>query len=141
MLNYVTYFHLGEIIMARFRSGKRLAILALTLVLTALSMAPLPLSILGRDSVQSVSAAVPLSSKRIVGYFVQWGIYKRNYLVKNVSVSGSAERLTHLNYAFGDVTTNYQCATADAFADYNKAFSATESVDGVGDVSSQKLKG
>jgi hypothetical protein len=29
-----------------------------------------------------VGAAVPVSSKRIVGYFVQWGIYKRNYLVK-----------------------------------------------------------
>jgi chitinase len=69
------------------------------------------------SSPKLVGAAVPVSSKRIVGYFVQWGIYKRNYLVKNVDTSGSAERMTHINYAFADVNSSLRCATADAFAD------------------------
>jgi chitinase len=96
---------------------------------------------LGLGGARAAKAAVPVSSKTILGYFVQWGIYKRNYLVKNVDTSGSAERMTHINYAFANVDTTYKCATADAFADYNKAFNASETVNGIADVSSQKLKG
>ena len=44
--------------------------------------------------------------------------------------------VTHLNYAFADVTAANGCATLDAFADYNKAFSASESVDGQADPTS-----
>lgn len=88
-----------------------------------------------------VGASVPVSSKRIVGYFVQWGIYKRNYLVKNVDTSGSAERMTHINYAFADVNASLRCATADSFADYNKAFNASETVNGIADQSSDPVKG
>ena len=95
----------------------------------------------GLGAPKAAKAAVPVSSKTILGYFVQWGIYKRNYLVKNVDTSGSAERMTHINYAFADVDSTYKCATADSFADYNKAFNASETVDGTADVSSQKLKG
>jgi len=88
----------------------------------------------------SVGAATP-SEKTIVGYFAQWGVYRRNYLVKNVDTSGSAARLTHINYAFADVSASLRCGSADAFADYNKAYDAAESVDGVGDTSSQPVKG
>ena len=31
--------------------------------------------------------------KRVVGYFIEWGIYGRQYFVKNVATSGSASRL------------------------------------------------
>ncbi|WP_043433567.1 fibronectin type III domain-containing protein, partial [Cystobacter fuscus] len=40
----------------------------------------------------------------ILGYFAQWGVYGRNYHVKNIVTSGSASKLTHINYAFGNVT-------------------------------------
>ena len=96
---------------------------------------------LGLGATKFARAAVPVSSKTILGYFAQWGIYKRNYLVKNVDTSGSAERMTHINYAFANVDTTYKCVTADSFADYNKAFNASETVNGIADVSSQKLKG
>jgi chitinase len=46
--------------------------------------------------------------------------------------SGSASKLTHINYAFGNVT-NGQCAIGDAYADYDKAYTADQSVDGVAD--------
>ena len=39
-----------------------------------------------------------------VGYFLQWGIYGRAFFVKNLHENGSAGRLTHINYAFGNVT-------------------------------------
>ncbi|GAA1618209.1 glycoside hydrolase family 18 protein [Catellatospora bangladeshensis] len=82
-----------------------------------------------------------------VGYFVQWGIYRRNFLVKNLHTSGMAAKLTHINYAFGNVGPDGRCFEAneagvgDAWADYQKRFKAGESVDGVGDVVTQPLAG
>jgi chitinase len=70
--------------------------------------------------------------ENVLGYFVEWGIYQRNYHVKNIDTSGSAAKLTHINYAFGNVT-NGQCAIGDSYADYDRAYTAAESVDGVAD--------
>ncbi|HEY1012448.1 MAG TPA: glycosyl hydrolase family 18 protein [Herpetosiphonaceae bacterium] len=69
---------------------------------------------------------------KLLGYFVQWGVYGRNYHVKNIVTSGSASKLTHINYAFGNVT-NGQCVLGDTYADYDRFYSAAESVDGVAD--------
>ncbi|MGW4798322.1 glycosyl hydrolase family 18 protein [Nonomuraea sp. NPDC004297] len=69
---------------------------------------------------------------KVLGYFVQWGIYQRGYHVKNIDTSGSAAKLTHINYAFGNVA-NGQCAIGDSYADYDRAYQAGESVDGVAD--------
>ena len=68
-----------------------------------------------------------------LGYFAQWGIYGRNYHVKNVETSGSASKLTHINYAFGNVTNGSCTANDDTYADYDKAYDAAGSVDGVAD--------
>ncbi|MBB4125767.1 chitinase [Xanthomonas translucens] len=91
--------------------------------------------------------------KRVIGYFAQWGIYGRNYQVADIEKSGSAGYMTHINYAFGNVRNN-RCevgvvqpsdpntgAGGDAFADYTKAFSAAQSVDGVADTWDQPLRG
>ncbi|WP_199439331.1 glycosyl hydrolase family 18 protein [Umezawaea beigongshangensis] len=75
-----------------------------------------------------------------LGYFAQWGIYSKNYQVKNIVTSGSASKLTHINYAFGNVQ-NGQCTIGDSFADYEKTFDAATSVDGVADTWDQPLKG
>ncbi|MFF8486628.1 glycoside hydrolase family 18 protein [Streptomyces antibioticus] len=77
---------------------------------------------------------------KVVGYFTDWGIYDRQYFVKNIETSGSAARLTHINYAFGNVTDG-KCALGDAWADTDKPFSAAESVDGVADTADQALAG
>ncbi|GIH11491.1 hypothetical protein Rhe02_95580 [Rhizocola hellebori] len=69
---------------------------------------------------------------KLMGYFVQWGVYQRAYHVKNIHTSGSASKLTHINYAFGNVT-NGQCVLGDTYADYDRFYSAAESVDGVAD--------
>ena len=93
------------------------------------------------------------AGKRLIGYFTQWGIYGRNYRVKQIDTSGSAAHLTHINYAFGNVRNN-RCevgitqmadpgsgAGGDAFADYTKAFGASESVSGRADSWNQPLRG
>ena len=81
-----------------------------------------------------------------VAYFVQWGIYARNFKLANVESSGAAAGLTHINYAFGGISPDGTCTVttpgkSDSFADYTKSFAAAESVDGVGDVWSQTLRG
>jgi chitinase len=69
---------------------------------------------------------------KLLGYFVDWGVYQRNYHVKNIETSGSAAKLGYINFAFGNVT-NGQCAIGDSYADYDRFYSAAESVDGVTD--------
>ncbi|MFB7503736.1 glycosyl hydrolase family 18 protein [Streptomyces broussonetiae] len=82
----------------------------------------------------------PTSDKVKLGYFTEWGIYGRNYNVKNLVTSGSAAKITHINYAFGNVT-NGQCAIGDAYADYQKTFTADQSVSGAADTWDQPLAG
>jgi chitinase len=71
-------------------------------------------------------------AQKVVGYFTQWGVYQRAYHVKNIHTSGSAAKLTHIMYAFGN-TTGGRCTIGDSYADYDRAYTAAESVDGVAD--------
>ncbi|MFF0226706.1 glycosyl hydrolase family 18 protein [Streptomyces sp. NPDC004629] len=82
----------------------------------------------------------PTGDKVKLGYFTEWGIYGRNYQVKNLVTSGSAAKITHINYAFGNVTGG-KCAIGDSFADYEKSFTADQSVSGVADTWDQPLRG
>ncbi|WP_374209834.1 glycosyl hydrolase family 18 protein [Glycomyces sp. TRM65418] len=80
------------------------------------------------------------SGKINAAYFTEWGVYGRNYHVKNIVSSGSAEDLTHIVYAFGNVK-NGQCTMDDSYAAIDKAYTAAESVDGVADTWDQPLRG
>ncbi|WP_153451644.1 glycosyl hydrolase family 18 protein [Streptomyces smaragdinus] len=75
-----------------------------------------------------------------LGYFAEWGVYARNYHVKNLVSSGSAGKITHINYAFGNVTGG-RCAMGDSYAAIDKAYTADQSVDGVADTWDQPLRG
>ncbi|MEU9703195.1 glycoside hydrolase family 18 chitinase [Streptomyces sp. NPDC047981] len=75
-----------------------------------------------------------------LGYFTNWGVYGRNYHVKNIVTSGSASKITHINYAFGNVQGG-RCTIGDAYADYDKAYTADQSVDGKADTWDQPLRG
>lgn len=87
------------------------------------------------------------SGYRSVGYFTQWGIYGRHYQVKNVQTSGSAARLTHLDYAFAGIGPDGKCfegnaaGQGDAWADYQHPVDAADSVDGTADTAGQALAG
>ncbi|MFH8591641.1 glycoside hydrolase family 18 protein [Streptomyces rimosus] len=88
-------------------------------------------------SATPTTAAAPAGTQaaagnKVVGYFTNWGVYDRNYHVKNIQTSGSADKLTHINYAFGNVQGG-KCTIGDAYADYDKAYTADQSVDGKAD--------
>ncbi|QEY18695.1 chitinase [Cellvibrio sp. KY-GH-1] len=102
------------------------------------------------SSLASSKSSTPMSSssssisavggKKVVGYFAEWGIYGRNYHVKNIATSGSAAQLTHILYSFGNVQ-NGKCTIGDSYAAYDKAYDAAGSVDGVADAWDQPLRG
>ncbi|MDQ0774480.1 chitinase [Streptomyces aurantiacus] len=75
-----------------------------------------------------------------LGYFTEWGVYGRNYHVKNLVSSGSASKITHINYAFGNVKGG-KCTLDDAYAATDKAYTADQSVSGTADTWDQPLRG
>jgi chitinase len=111
--------------------GAAAATLAAAIVASPASAAP---------AAPAAPAAAQASVGKVVGYFAEWGVYQRNYQVKNIETSGSAAKLTHINYAFGNVT-NGACAIGDAYADYQKTYDAAGSVSGVADTWDQPLAG
>ncbi|NEC28897.1 chitinase [Streptomyces sp. SID8111] len=82
----------------------------------------------------------PTGDKINLGYFTEWGVYGRNYHVKDLVTSGSAAKITHINYAFGNVV-NGQCKLDDAYAATDKAYTADQSVSGQADAWDQPLRG
>jgi chitinase len=58
------------------------------------------------------------------GYFEEWSIYGANYNIANLQQNGVAGKLTHLTYAFANVTTTPApaCAIADTWADYQSPY-------------------
>lgn len=86
-------------------------------------------------------------SYKKVGYFTQWGVYGRDFQVQDLEKNGSASKLTHINYAFGNISPDGKCFTgnipgeADAWADYVRPLDAENSVDGVADDWEQPVAG
>ncbi|MGW6201362.1 glycoside hydrolase family 18 protein [Kribbella sp. NPDC055110] len=91
------------------------------------------------------TAAVPAeahgSDKRVVGYYTNWSGYGRNFLVSDLVKNGSAARLTQINYAFGFVDAQGNCLSSDPWADYQRPFTAEQSVNGQADEPGQVLNG
>jgi chitinase len=97
-------------------------------------------AVLAAVAVTGVASAAPAGdakqdrSAHVVGYFIEWGIYGRQYRVKDVATSGSAARLDVINYAFGNVAPdadgNVVCKLADEWADYQVSWTADQSVTG-----------
>lgn len=63
-------------------------------------------------------------SKILAGWFEEWSIYYANYNLANLESNGSAARLSHLIYAFGNVSASASdpasdtCVIADPWADF-----------------------
>ncbi|MCM2415298.1 glycoside hydrolase family 18 protein [Streptomyces sp. RKAG290] len=132
------------------RPGARLRALAAAACTAALGAALLGVAGTGSAGAApasqqaAASAAAPAAptaaGDKVVGYFTDWGVYERNYHVKNIETSGSADKLTHINYSFGNVQGG-KCTVGDSYADYEKAYTADQSVDGVADTWDQELRG
>ena len=66
---------------------------------------------------------------RVVGYFTDWGIYGRDYQVKDVETSGAAAG-SPIWCTRSARSTGGRCAAGDGWADYREADPAGDSVDG-----------
>jgi chitinase len=78
---------------------------------------------------------------RTVGYYTQWSGYDRNILPRYLDANGTAAKLTTLNYAFGFLDEQGNCVSSDTWADYQRSFTAEQSVNGQADVAGQALAG
>jgi chitinase len=83
-----------------------------------------------------------------VGYFTNWTTGDpRNFTVKNLVGNGQAARMTVLNYAFANVGADGRCfedngpGGGDALDDYQRTFTAAQSVSGRADQPGQALAG
>ncbi|GAA3200279.1 glycosyl hydrolase family 18 protein [Actinocorallia longicatena] len=112
-----------------------------------------------KDAANNVSAASasatattkatdpPPAKYEKIGYFTQWGVYGRNFHVKNLQTSGAAKNLTTIQYAFANVNADGKCfevnalGQGDSYADYQRSYDAASSVDGVADKWDDPLRG
>jgi len=89
--------------------------MALAGLLLVFSMCP---SWLGAD-------APKYHGRRVVGYYTAWSIYARKFEVSQIP----AERLTHINYAFANVSPKGECVLGDPQADVLKTYPGDKQTD------------
>ncbi len=109
--------------------------------------------------VTATTGATPAGAVKSA-YFSQWGIYGNAYYPSTVDQTGAASNLNVMTYAFENIDpTNLTCfetikaadtndsnpnagdGAGDAFADYQKSYAASNSVDGTADTWTQPIKG
>src|SRR5580700_9874899 len=81
---------------------------------------------LGLITLLTLFASLPsfAQDKILGGYLEEWSIYYAGYNIANLQQNGVAGKLTHLMYAFANVTTTPSpaCAIADTWADYQSPY-------------------
>lgn len=75
-------------------------------------------------AVSVVPSFAQKNNKILGGYFEEWGIYYAGYNIANLQQNGVAAKLTHLMYAFANVTATptAACWLADPWADYQDPY-------------------
>ncbi|MGJ7911210.1 glycosyl hydrolase family 18 protein [Neobacillus sp. LXY-1] len=90
---------------------------------TANQIAQVSRTVIVKNTVSAVQSAY-----KMVGYYTSWSTYS-NFQVANIDAS----QITHLNYAFANISTDGKIALGDSWADVEKPFS--------GDTTTQPYKG
>jgi len=94
-----------------------------------------------------VSGPSDINGYRSVGYLMGDAPVTRDFQVSDLLTTGAIGDITHINYAFGNVTTDLRCdildsaGEGDAQNDFVRTVSAKDSVDGVKDKKDQALAG
>ncbi len=106
-----------------------------TITLIGLSIM-LGINACGQAQLVSPNPVTPPGGKYIIGYYPSWAA-ERNVFVKDIP----AHKLTHINYAFSNVSEGGECILGDAAADTNRVYSAAESINGRKDSASSAYHG
>ncbi len=74
--------------------------------------------------VRPMAAQDDHGGKILGGYYEEWSIYYAGYNIANLQQNGVADKLTHLIYAFADLTATPApaCTFADTWADYQSPY-------------------
>lgn len=118
----------------------RLPVLALLGLLSLLGLFGQSAGVASAATTQTSLPQGAASTRQVVGYFTQWGIYS-GFFEKDLVTKGTAAQLTTLDYAFSNISSDLQCSQGDVWADYQRPFAATESVNGQADTWSENLRG
>ncbi|WP_161789858.1 glycosyl hydrolase family 18 protein, partial [Streptacidiphilus neutrinimicus] len=139
----------------------------LTLAGAATAVLGLAASLLGAPAsaaaAGNTTGAAATSGGIKVAYFDQWSIYQNAFYLKNLDTEGIAGKLNYLIYDFENIDpSNLTCfettkatdpdpagendpnagdGAGDSFADYQKSFDSSISVDGTSDVYNQPIAG
>ncbi|MFP1626977.1 glycosyl hydrolase family 18 protein [Streptomyces sp. 5K101] len=114
----------------------------------------------GPDTAQAADTAPAASAGGVkIAYYDQWSVYGNAFYPKHLDTRGIAGELDVLNYSFGNIhPTDLTCFMAnkaagddanpnagdgagDSYADYQRSFSAADSVDGIADTWNQPIVG
>jgi GH18 family chitinase len=121
------------------RTGFFSLVLLLAIVLSSCGTATPITAIAPTVTLTPPGPAAPVSlpagldpGKRVIGYYAQWAAAKQDYFVSNIP----ANLLTHINYAFSNVSPLGMCILGDQAADVERFFPAYQSVTGKADVES-----
>ncbi len=93
------------------RTGNFLTHLRLSLILCLLFMIAMGTS--AQDGASIARAQTDSPEYRVVGYYTAWSLYARQYFVTDVP----ADKLTHINYAFINISRQGECVLGDEGAD------------------------
>nr|WP_290665393.1 glycosyl hydrolase family 18 protein [Ardenticatena sp.] len=66
----------------------------------------------------STPTVPPTNDYVVVGYYPAWAVYARNYHVMDIDAS----KLTHINYAFANISNDGRCVLGDSYADVDKFY-------------------
>ena len=80
----------------------------------------LSVSVLGQSTLHQDKSS-NAQGKVLAGYFEEWSIYYANYNLADLESNGSAAKLSHLFYAFANVTPD-GCQIADEWADFETPY-------------------
>jgi chitinase len=100
----------------RFQSGiRRIVLMAVFALVDGVT--------LSSAQAQDHDRALQHAGKIFGGYFEEWGVNYANYNIADLQKNGVADELTHLIYAFGNVTPTSPpaCAIADPVAAYQNS--------------------
>ncbi|MCH2143451.1 MAG: glycosyl hydrolase family 18 protein [Phycisphaerales bacterium] len=64
------------------------------------------------------SSTGPTGDQRIIAYYIEWGIYGRDFQPSDIPV----DKITHLNYAFANIDSDGRIAIGDPYAAIDKAY-------------------
>jgi chitinase len=81
-------------------------LIIISVVASTMTVLPLPSHVLAE------------SNTKVVGYFVSWAVYDRDFHVVDIP----AEKLTHINYAFANISDAGEIVLGDPYADIDKFY-------------------